>query len=79
MWLREIEKALKRFGASLEWLMERVQIREEEIEEVRKGEIEETEKEQTLRVKRMKSIEDVLEEVGVLVDTHFFMEFSETK
>ena len=27
----------------------------------------------------MKSIDDVLEEVEVLIDTHFFNEFSETK
>ena len=27
----------------------------------------------------MKSIEDVLEEVGVLIDAHFFNTFSETK
>ena len=26
----------------------------------------------------MKSIEDVLEEVGVLIDTHFFNEFAES-
>ena len=31
MWMREIEKVLKRFDASLEWLMERIGIREEEI------------------------------------------------
>ena len=30
-WLREIEKALKRFDASLEWLLERIRMREEEI------------------------------------------------
>ena len=32
-----------------------------------------------LRAKRMKSIEEVVEEVEVLIDTHFFNEFSETK
>ena len=32
-----------------------------------------------LRAKRIKSIEDVLEEEVVLIDTHFFNEFSETK
>ena len=31
------------------------------------------------RSKRSKRIEDVLEEVEVLIDTHFFNEFSETK
>ena len=35
VWMREIEKVLKRFGASLEWLMERVGIHEEEIEKIR--------------------------------------------
>ena len=29
VWMREIEKALKRFGASLEWLEERISLREE--------------------------------------------------
>ena len=28
---------------------------------------------------KMKSITEVIEEVGVLIDTHFFNEFSETK
>ena len=31
IWLREIEKVLRRFDASLEWLLERIQIREDEI------------------------------------------------
>ena len=31
LWLREIEKVLKRFDASLEWLMERIALRDEEI------------------------------------------------
>ena len=45
----------------------------------RNGEIGEQEKVQMLRVKRMRSIEEVLEEVEVLIDTHFFNEFWETK
>ena len=35
VWVREIEKALKRFGASLEWLMERISLREEEMDIIR--------------------------------------------
>ena len=55
-------------------------MREEEIDRIRQnGEIEASEKEQMLRAKRMTSIEEVVEEVDVLVDTHFFNEFSETK
>ena len=36
---------------------------------------------ETLRLKAMKigSIDDVLEEVRVLIDTHFFSEFYDTK
>ena len=79
-WLREVEKALKRFDASLEWFLERVKMRDEEIERIRLDkEIQESEKNQMLRAKRMKSIEDVLEEVEALIDTHFFNDFSETK
>ena len=37
------------------------------------------EKAKLLRAKRMGSIEEVLEEVSVLIDTHFFNEFTETK
>ena len=33
--VREIEKVLKRFDASLEWLMERVSLREEEKDKIR--------------------------------------------
>ena len=32
-----------------------------------------------LRAQKMKSIDEVLEEVGILIDTHFFNEFAETK
>ena len=37
------------------------------------------EKAQMVGAKRMKSIPEVLEEVEVLIDTHFFNDFSETK
>ena len=32
-----------------------------------------------LRAKRLKSIEEVLEDVEVIIDTHFFNEFYKTK
>ena len=80
MWMREIEKVLKRFDASLEWLMERIGIREEEIEKIRADEqMEGRAKSEMLNAMKMKSITEVLEEVEVLIDTHFFNEFSETK
>ena len=80
VWMREIEKVLKRFDASLEWFIERIWMREEEIENVRGDrEVEEREKSPLLRAKRLKSIADVLEEVEVLIDTHFFNEFYDTK
>ena len=41
--------------------------------------MEANDKVQLLRAKRMKSIEEVLEEVSVLIDTHFFNEFTGTK
>ena len=80
VWMREIEKVLKRFDASLEWLTGRIGMREEEIEKIRGDrEIHEHEKSQLLRAKRLKSIEEVLEEVEVLIDTRFFNEFYGTK
>ena len=80
IWMREIEKVMKRFGASLEWLLERIGMRDEEIEKIEHDEeIEASEKTVSIKAKRMKSIADVLEEVEVLIDTHFFNEFSETK
>ena len=76
VWMREIEKTLKRFGASLEWLMERIDLREEEIDTIRRNdEMGERVRKQTIQAKRAKSIDEVLEEVGVLIDTHFFNEF----
>ena len=38
VWLREIEKVLKRFGASIEWFVERIRIRDEEIDAIVKKE-----------------------------------------
>ena len=73
-------KVLKRFDASLEWLMERICPREEEKEKTRHDdEIDESEKNQKLKAMKMRSIDDVLEEVDVLIDTHFFGEFCRTK
>ena len=55
-------------------------IRDEEIELVNgNGEMDEREKDQILRVKMMKSSADILEEVEVLIDTHFFNDFCQTK
>ena len=80
IWFREIEKILKRFGASLEWFLERVEIRDGEMQTIRQStEMVEREKKDTLRGKMMKSIADVIEEVEALVDTHFFNQFSQTK
>ena len=77
VWLREIDKSLKRFDASIEWLSHRIAVREEEIEKIRhNNEIEGREKKQSLKTLKMKSIAEVLEEVQVLIDTHFFDEFS---
>ena len=78
--MREIEKGLKRFDASLEWFMGRISLREQEMEEIRSnGEMDEREKDRIVRAKRAKSIQDVLEEVEVLIDVHFYDEFSATK
>ena len=80
VWMREIDKVLKRYDASLEWLRERIGLRDEEIDAIRRnGEIEERDKRQIIRAERAKSIDEVLGEVEVLIDTHFFNEFSETK
>ena len=79
-WLREIEKVIKRFDGSLEWLMERIALREEEIEHAKRNrEMNEREKSKVLRAKRLKNIEEVMAEVEVLIDTRFFNEFWETK
>ena len=34
VWMREIEKVLKRYDASMEWLMERIGLRDEEIDAI---------------------------------------------
>ena len=41
--------------------------------------MDEHEKSMILRVKKSKSVQEVLEEVEVLIDARFFNEFSETK
>ena len=72
VWLHEIEKVLKRFDSSLEWLMERIDHREKEIDRISlDDQMEEREKNQMIRSKRMKCIAGVFEEVEVLIDTHF--------
>ena len=73
VWMREMDKSLKMFDASIEWLSQRIAVREEEIEKIRhNNEIETHEKNQILKSLKMKSIAEVLEEVRVLIDTHFF-------
>ena len=80
VWMREIEKVLNRFDLSLEWLMGRIKMRDEEMEAVRQdSQFDETGKRHKLNALRTKSITDVLEEVEVVVDLHFFNEFSGTK
>ena len=54
-------------------------MREEEMETIRRNDqLEEREKRKILQTNRAKSIDDVLEEVEVLIETHFFNEFYET-
>ena len=68
--MREIEKVLRRFDASIEWLSERIAQRDEEIERIKgDAQMEGREKSEKLKAMKMKSIADVLEEVEVLVDT----------
>ena len=79
-WMREIEKVLKRFDASLEWLMERIAVRDEEIDGIRQNEeMDDREKNQMLQAKKTKSIAHVLDEVEAVIDVHSFDEFSKTK
>ena len=60
--------------------MERIAVRDEEINATRKNDqIEERENDWVIRAKRMKGITEVLEVVEVLIDTHFFNKFSERK
>ena len=80
VWMREIEKIMKRFDASFEWLIGRIELREEALSEIRQNDqIEEREKDRMLRTRRMMNIEEVLAEVEARIDTHFFNEFSQTK
>ena len=80
IWLREIGKVLKRFDASIEWLGQRITMREEEMEKIKRDdEMDEREKNKILVSKRAKSIGEVLEDVEVLIDAHFFDEFYKTK
>ena len=71
---------LKRFDASLEWLIGRIELREDVLSEIRQNDrIEEGEKDHMLRARRMMSNEEVLEEVEALIDVQFIKEFSQTK
>ena len=80
VWMREIEKCLRRFDSSLEWFVDRVNLREDELRVIEQnGEIESREKAQLIQAKRTKNIRDVIEDVEVLVDSHFFNMYSETK
>ena len=78
--IREIDKIMKRFDTSVEWLEERIVLREEENDSLRRdSQIGEREMNEMLTAKKMKNIEEVVEEVEVLVDTNFFNKFSESK
>ena len=62
--MREIEKVLKRFKASLLWLMEQIGMRDEKIEKIKENmDMDEREKRQMLVAERLKSIAAVLEDV----------------
>ena len=79
VWTRE-RKGLRLFDASLELLMEGIKLREGEIENGRlNDQVEENVKTEMLKAQRKKSIDRVLEEVVVLIDTHLFTEFCGTK
>ena len=80
VWMKDIEKALKRFGASLEWLTERIDQIDGEMDSIRQnGEMGKLETIISLRTNKARSIEEVLEEAEVLIDAHLFNEFSGTK
>ena len=80
VWLRETEKVLKMYDASLEWLLERIGMRDEEMNDIKQNvDMDEMDKTQKLKAMKMKSIVDVMEEVEVLIDTHFFNEFFDIK
>ena len=62
------------------WSELALEMKNDEMEKIKcEREIEELEKSVLLRAKRLKSIEEVMEEVEVLIDTHFFNEFYGTK
>ena len=49
VWMREVEKVLRRFDVSLDWLMERITMREEEMEKIKRDdEMDESEKNKIL-------------------------------
>ena len=76
-WMREIEKCIRRFDSSFELFVDRVNMRDEELKAIKEnGEMESHEKDQLIQAKRMESIRGVIEDVEVLVDAHFFNEFS---
>ena len=59
--------------------MDRVNLRDEELKtNEHNGEMEARENDLLIQAKRMESIRDVIRVVEVLVDIHFFNEFSET-
>ena len=75
--MRENEKVLRWFDASLEWLMERFAMRDEEMEKLGQDrQVEEKTKRATIRVMKMKIVDVDLEEVEELIDLHLFIEFS---
>ena len=59
--------------------MERIGQCEEEMDKIRREEIEEPDKSHKLQAMKMKSINEVIEDVRVLIDIHYFDEFSRTK
>ena len=70
------ERGVEEVLSSLEWLMERIGLREEEIDRIRlDDQIEDCEKNQMILSNRVKSVAEVLEDVEVLLDTNFFNEF----
>ena len=63
VWMREIEKALRIFGASILWPTERMGLRDDEMDKIRVDrKTEELENDHMHGAKRLKSIEEVLEE-----------------
>ena len=78
--MRATEKVLKHFDTSLEWLSERIELREGEIDKTRHDDqMEERLKIARVRTLIMYGIKDVQEEVELLVDTYYFNRGSEMK